>query len=367
MGETLFGVATVTYGASGTNLPSETGDYVATFTVEETDNYAGLVKEVSFTILPAEETGGGEEETGGGDEETGGGDEETGGGDEEETGGEEEPVAPDEFFAGTVDAQFPAKQEFLGVLRDAESNIVGTVTLKLRNASVRVRSKKTIAKASLVKISASAIVVSDGKAKSVAAKLVRIRSDEWGRQLAIEFKQPIGIMTLAPSGDGRFKLRNDRYEMVGLVVDGKTGAERDIEVGGDLPEGTMRFTTDMDVMPTLAGGFSFVESAFPTDAMVAVMDVRSSAVAKALSKTVRMEYVIKGIDAAKPSRLRLAYSPKTGLFKGSFRLYATTGGGRPRRRVFTVNVAGFVVDGEGVGKAAVKKSGVEWTVTLESR
>ena len=54
MGAAKFGTATVTYsgvsGALGTERPTEAGDYTATFTVAGTDNYAGLLKSVDFTI-----------------------------------------------------------------------------------------------------------------------------------------------------------------------------------------------------------------------------------------------------------------------------------------------------------------------------
>ncbi|MBR2839588.1 MAG: SUMF1/EgtB/PvdO family nonheme iron enzyme [Kiritimatiellae bacterium] len=51
MGEARFGEASVSYGESG--CPSEPGDYVATFVVPGTDNYAELTKDVPFRILPA--------------------------------------------------------------------------------------------------------------------------------------------------------------------------------------------------------------------------------------------------------------------------------------------------------------------------
>ena len=56
MGEAKFGTATVTYGALGTERPTEVGSYVATFTVVETGNYTGLAEEVPFAIVSAEET-----------------------------------------------------------------------------------------------------------------------------------------------------------------------------------------------------------------------------------------------------------------------------------------------------------------------
>ena len=49
MGAAAFGEVEVTYSAE----PVEVGDYTATFTVAETENYTGLTKEIPFTISPA--------------------------------------------------------------------------------------------------------------------------------------------------------------------------------------------------------------------------------------------------------------------------------------------------------------------------
>ncbi len=54
LGEAAFGTASVTYsnadGDLGTDRPEEAGQYVATFTVEGTDNYSGLTNHVSFAV-----------------------------------------------------------------------------------------------------------------------------------------------------------------------------------------------------------------------------------------------------------------------------------------------------------------------------
>ena len=67
------------------------------------------------------------------------------------------------------------------------------------------------------------------------------------------------------------------------------------------------------------------------------------------------------------SGLKLTYTPKTGVFKGSFKLYALEGADTARKlKKYTVNVTGVVVDGKGVGQAVIKKSAADpWTVTVE--
>ena len=62
------------------------------------------------------------------------------------------------------------------------------------------------------------------------------------------------------------------------------------------------------------------------------------------------------------SAMKLTYTPRTGLFKGSFNVYALKGG---RLKKYAVNVSGVVADGVGYGVAKCKKSAIgPWTVTV---
>ena len=64
------------------------------------------------------------------------------------------------------------------------------------------------------------------------------------------------------------------------------------------------------------------------------------------------------VDEAKagenPSALKLAYTVKTGTFKGSFKAYVDVNG---KPKATAVNVAGVLVDGVGYGAATIKKVG----------
>lgn len=60
-------------------------------------------------------------------------------------------------------------------------------------------------------------------------------------------------------------------------------------------------------------------------------------------------------DNGNPSGLKLSYTVKTGLFKGSFKLYGVTDGGKSKKH--TVTVSGAVVNGVGYGCAYIKKVG----------
>ena len=67
-------------------------------------------------------------------------------------------------------------------------------------------------------------------------------------------------------------------------------------------------------------------------------------------------------DKTNLSGLKLTYTPKTGMFKGSFKVYALQSG---KLKKFTVNATGAVVDGVGYGIARCKKPAVAWSVTVK--
>ena len=63
----------------------------------------------------------------------------------------------------------------------------------------------------------------------------------------------------------------------------------------------------------------------------------------------------EGKDYGNPAGLKLTYSEKTGLFKGSFKVFSETEEGRSKK--YTATVTGAVVDGVGYGTATIKKVG----------
>ena len=68
------------------------------------------------------------------------------------------------------------------------------------------------------------------------------------------------------------------------------------------------------------------------------------------------------------SAMKLTYTPKTGLFKGSFMVYALedSKGGKKKLKKYKANVTGVVLDGVGYGQATIKKpAGGPWIVTVE--
>ena len=60
------------------------------------------------------------------------------------------------------------------------------------------------------------------------------------------------------------------------------------------------------------------------------------------------------------SGLRLSYNAKQGTFKGSFKMFTWSPGGKKH----TVSVSGIVVDGVGYGTASMRKPNASWTITV---
>ena len=229
-----------------------------------------------------------------------------------------------------------------------------------------------------VKISASATILENGRVKTVGSKPLSFKAGEWGKELAIDFWKPIGRMTLESSGDDVFTLQNSRYKVTGLAIYAKTDIKRDIGVGGDLPDGTMSFKVDFKNLPALDGT---LVDALPTDVVVRVSGGKKFDFGKAaypkFTKTDGGFELVGLDDPMRPnlSGLKLRYSPKTGLFRGSFKIYVATGGTRPRLKKYTVNVVGIVVDGLGTGQATlirwvysrriIRSIRYSWPVTIE--
>ena len=70
-------------------------------------------------------------------------------------------------------------------------------------------------------------------------------------------------------------------------------------------------------------------------------------------------------DKTNLSGLKLAYTPKKGTFKGSFKVYALEGASpKQKLKKYTVNVSGIVINSCGSGMATCKKPALAWPVTV---
>ena len=280
-----------------------------------------------------------------------------------------EPVVEEETYGGKVEnVEFTKAQTVLGALYDAKGELAGTVDLKFGK----------INKKQVVKVSGAATLIMDGKAKKITAKAVNVTVDATKRvpPTTLAFKAPIGNMTFAMDADGVFTLKSEKYEMVGMRT--RQSASLPVSVGGAMPNGTVQFNVAMDSVPDFGKDGRLLEEALPVDEPIKVSGGKWSFGKAASLKYAKNKatgaYELIGLnDSAKPnvSGLKLTYTAKTGLFKGSFKLYATNEvttptGKAPKLKKFTVNVIGFVVDGKGYGEATLKKpAGGPWAVTVQ--
>ena len=252
---------------------------------------------------------------------------------------------------------FAKAQTVLGALYGRDGVPVGTVQVKVGKVS----------KKGVVKISASATLLVDGKAKKVSAKAVSIVLDATGRvpPVTLAFKAPIGDMAFEMAADGTFTLKNGSYVMAEKSVGGNwTRTDARVWVDGGrgataLPAGTVEelLPAGEPVIPK-AGKWSFAKAATVKWAKPKKGAERPEIFDEASGKGLI-------VDDAKGktnlSGLKLTYTPKTGIFKGSFKIYAIQGG---KLKKIVVKVIGEVVDGKGWG-SATGPGGVSFAVTVE--
>ena len=213
-------------------------------------------------------------------------------------------------YGGKIkDVSFAKAQTVDGVLY-RNGAFVGTVQLKAGKIS---KKKGTVS------ISATATLL-DGK--KITGKAVTVKKGDDGTLSGtVKFKAPIGDMHFEMDADGTFTFDNGGYSMT-------EGA-----VGGNLPNGTVAFRVNIDSFPGLPAGYEVLEDVLPFEVIGKVSGGKKIDFGKAASvkyakvkegKTTR--YVLSGLnDEKKPNvpALKLTYTPKTGVFKGSFKIYAT--------------------------------------------
>ena len=259
-----------------------------------------------------------------------------------------------EVVAGRPDTYFAKAQTLGGALYRGDS-LVGVVQVKFGKVS----------KKNTVKVSATATMLVDGKAKKITAKGVDVSVGTM--QAYIPFKAPIGSMAFAMALDGTFTLKNASYFMAeatigGALAGGGQGTFKlknfDLAVSGELVSALLPYEEGF----TVAGGkWRFAKAAGVKVAKDGTTDKSG------IRREAEVVLVDESAGKTNLSGLKLGYTAKSGLFKGSFKAYSLQeANGKKKLVKHTVNVAGFVVDGKGYGEASCKKpSGGPWTVTVE--
>ena len=144
-------------------------------------------------------------------------------------------------------------------------------------------------------------------------------------------------------------------------------------VGGELPGASATFALDPDFVLGAAGEtvsdlLPFAET-FRNGGRRWSFD-KAARVKLVKNRTTGASELVVDTDGGKTNRsaLKLSYTAKTGVFKGSFKVYtlAVSASGRPRLVKYTVTVTGLVVDGHGTGLAVCKKTGATASVVLQT-
>ena len=250
---------------------------------------------------------------------------------------------------------FAKAQTTLGALYDSNGNLAGTVQVKVGKKS----------RAGVVKISATVTLMNG---KKVNSKSLSLNVDKGEKSGKLVFAG-IGTMDFEMADDGTFTLGGGNYAMANA------------KVGGNLPNGKKSFKVDFDALPAVGAGFEILGNLLPGDAEVNVvggkkLDAGKAALIKYAKDKTSGTFALVGFDDPKKpnlSGLKLTYTPKTGMFKGSFNIYATnesvtSANKSPKLKKLKVNITGFFVDGGdgfvGVGEAKMKTPAASWAVTI---
>ena len=241
---------------------------------------------------------------------------------------------------GDAPAPFPvlaftaAKAKVLdGAVYDAAGNVAGVIRLKVAKPNAKRRTTKV----------SGSVTLLDGKRRSLKAATAAVPADApVAASAAVK-----GLGTLAVRiGDDGFSGTLGAYAVRSAKVGGRwsRGAGVSVAFSGGLPAGTLDSLLP-DAVPVAAKGGKW-------------------AFAKAAS--VKLKKGALTVDTAKGrtnlSAMKLTYAPKTGLFKGSFKLYAIQGG---KLKKFTAKVTGVVVEDSGAGVAKLAKPAATWSVAVE--
>ena len=228
-----------------------------------------------------------------------------------------------------------------------DCDVVGGVELKLG----KVNDKKMTSKVS------GSITLLDGKKYSIKAQTVDV-DDGSPVDVYLPVKS-LGVMHVTIGG-GQFAGSLGDWHVQSAEVGGNwTSSDAAVYVdfagGDDLPDGVQDWLLP-DGEPVLVNGGKW--------------SFKKAAGVKLAKDKETKEYDLV-VDDSKGktnlSGLKLTYTPKTGMFKGSFKVYALEeSNGKTKLKKYTANVVGFVVDGVGVGQASIKKpAGGPWSVRVE--
>ena len=239
-----------------------------------------------------------------------------------------------------------------GAVYDDAGVVAGVVQLKVGKPNARKRTAKL----------SGYIMGSDGKKRTIKSATVPVPDDEpITAELLVKFTskdlRPLSVTV----GDDGFAGEFDGMTVMAASIGGdwtRTDASVFVDFGdSDLPDGAVE-----ELLPNEDSG----EAIIPKRGKWSF--AKAASVKWAKDKATKEYSLVVNTSKNKTnlSAMKLTYTPKTGVFKGSFKIYAlVTSGSKTKLKKYTVKVAGFVVGGEGVGMATLSKPAATWDVFVK--
>ncbi len=272
--------------------------------------------------------------------------------------------------ATPADIVYMKAQTATAVVFDAADEVVGIAEITTSRASKSVVEKKAKFK---LKVSVELFTGEKYKAAEQVSFSTDKDSDEsFVAEDTLLFKQPFGKMPFEFAYDRdlglALKAHNAAYTILTTNRSALKTFDHDLSFSVDIAEPPV-FVHDVEMLDIL-----------PAEEPIHIKNRRTWTCDKAPTLKYRRSrasdgpaYELVGLDDPKrPNRsaLKLAYFPRTGLFKGSFYLYASNACCTDRKPVvkkYRADVKGIMIDATGYGKASCKigKRTYVWPVTVE--
>ena len=268
-------------------------------------------------------------------------------------------VGGSEQGGGTVSDIWKTARTVQGAVYDG-NDVIGIVELKLG----KVNNKKGTGKVS------GSVTTLDGKKHTIQAFNLTGLDGASPKAVSLEVRD-YGTMSIS-IGDTAFSGSMGKYHVQSATVGGdwnKGGAKVYVDMeSASLPAGTQVYLLP-DGEPVVASGGKWK---FAKAASVKWGKPKQRAGSQEVKMALFDANAGKGItvdtSAGKTnlSGMKLAYTPKKGTFKGSFKVYALEGEGKAKKlKKYTVKVSGVVVDGVGYGTATSKNPDLSCPVTVK--
>ena len=243
-----------------------------------------------------------------------------------------------------------------GVAYDDGGEVIGIVELKLGKVNVRKGTSRV----------SGSFTGLDGK--KIALKAVNVTGIDGTSPVSVSMEvKNVGTMAVTIGGTQFAGSLGDLHVQSGAVGGDWTGSGATVGVDADdvsMFAGTVLtdFLPDSERAETARGKWVFDKAA-----LVKWAKPKKGAGLSKFYDEVSGKDLIVDETKGKTNRsgLKVAYTPKKGTFKGSFKVYALEGAGKKTKlKKYTVRVTGLVVNDVGYGVATCKKPSVSWSVTV---